>query len=345
MGPLHGPRRLTVPVVECWTTLSMAAGADVAGRRSAPFVLNVMNRHPAVVARMASTLQIASGGRLMLGIGIGGAPKEHAAYGIDFPAAPERVARLEEAVAVIRALWTGGPVTRRLAVLSAGRGGRVSRCRTRAARSSSAARPGRGPAGRADRRRLDTRSTTTSSRTCRSTSRRSRPPVGGARTSASSSGSRATGWATSPSRDRLGRGAARDVGALARGRRGRGDRPGPDDRRRGRPGGARPGAGSDAFVAPSAPVTRPPTTPGIRQAAGARPAHRPSRPMAARGAAPRSRPVSGCASSATRSGCATSSASQVHGIADRRRHRVRRGPGHRRPGSPSPASGRSGDGR
>ena len=37
---------------------------------------------------------------------------EHAAYGMDFPAVPERVARLEEAVAVIRALWTGGPVTR-----------------------------------------------------------------------------------------------------------------------------------------------------------------------------------------------------------------------------------------
>ena len=76
------------------------------------FVMNVMNRHPAVVARMASTLQIATGGRLVLGIGIGGAPREHAAYGIDFPAAPERVARLEEAVAVLRAMWTGGPVTR-----------------------------------------------------------------------------------------------------------------------------------------------------------------------------------------------------------------------------------------
>jgi alkanesulfonate monooxygenase SsuD/methylene tetrahydromethanopterin reductase-like flavin-dependent oxidoreductase (luciferase family) len=76
------------------------------------FVLNVMNRHPAVVARMASTLQIASDGRLTLGIGIGGHPREHAAYGIDFPEPPERVARLEEAVAVIRALWTGGPVSR-----------------------------------------------------------------------------------------------------------------------------------------------------------------------------------------------------------------------------------------
>jgi alkanesulfonate monooxygenase SsuD/methylene tetrahydromethanopterin reductase-like flavin-dependent oxidoreductase (luciferase family) len=35
------------------------------------FVINVMNRHPALVARMASTLQIASGGPLILGLGIG----------------------------------------------------------------------------------------------------------------------------------------------------------------------------------------------------------------------------------------------------------------------------------
>jgi alkanesulfonate monooxygenase SsuD/methylene tetrahydromethanopterin reductase-like flavin-dependent oxidoreductase (luciferase family) len=101
----------TVPVVECWTILAMAAGMTERVT-VAPFVFNVMNRHPALVARMASTLQIASGGRLILGIGIGGAPKEHAAYGMDFPDAPERAARLEEAVAVIRALWTGGPVTR-----------------------------------------------------------------------------------------------------------------------------------------------------------------------------------------------------------------------------------------
>ncbi|HYN49167.1 MAG TPA: LLM class flavin-dependent oxidoreductase, partial [Candidatus Nanopelagicales bacterium] len=76
------------------------------------FVANVMNRHPAVLARMAATLQEASGGRLTLGIGIGGHPAEHRAYGIPFPDVPERVARLEEAVAVLRALWTGGPVTR-----------------------------------------------------------------------------------------------------------------------------------------------------------------------------------------------------------------------------------------
>ena len=102
---------LTVPVVEGWTALAMTAGATK-WIEVGSFVLNVMNRHPAVVARMASTLQVASGGRLVLGIGIGGHPREHAAYGIDFPPARERVARLEEAIAVIRALWTGGPVTR-----------------------------------------------------------------------------------------------------------------------------------------------------------------------------------------------------------------------------------------
>ena len=102
---------LTVPVVESWTILAMAAAAT---RRVtvAPFVANVMNRHPAVLARMAGTLHIASGGRLILGIGIGGAPREHAAYGMRFPEAPERVHHLEEAVATIRALWTGGPVSR-----------------------------------------------------------------------------------------------------------------------------------------------------------------------------------------------------------------------------------------
>jgi alkanesulfonate monooxygenase SsuD/methylene tetrahydromethanopterin reductase-like flavin-dependent oxidoreductase (luciferase family) len=101
----------TVPVVEGWTILSMAAAAT-SRVTVGTFVMNVMNRHPALVARMASTLHIASGGRFVLGIGIGGAPKEHAAYGMAFPTAPERVERLEEAVAVIRALWAGGPVTR-----------------------------------------------------------------------------------------------------------------------------------------------------------------------------------------------------------------------------------------
>ena len=101
----------TVPVVEQWTILAAAAGATTSIGLGT-FITSVMNRHPAVVARMASTLQLASGGRFTLGIGIGGNPAEHRAYGLDFPEIPERADRLEEAIAVIRALWSGGPVTR-----------------------------------------------------------------------------------------------------------------------------------------------------------------------------------------------------------------------------------------
>jgi alkanesulfonate monooxygenase SsuD/methylene tetrahydromethanopterin reductase-like flavin-dependent oxidoreductase (luciferase family) len=101
----------TDPVLEAWTTLT--AAAMVTERLAVgTFVANVMNRHPAVLARMAATLQEASGGRFTLGIGIGGHPVEHEAYGIDFPPPAERARHLEEAVAVLRALWTGGPVTR-----------------------------------------------------------------------------------------------------------------------------------------------------------------------------------------------------------------------------------------
>ena len=101
----------TDPILEAWTTLT--ATAMVTDRVTVgSFVTNVMNRHPAVLARMLATLQEASGGRVVLGIGIGGHPAEHQAYGIDFPPPAERARHLEEAVAVIRALWGGGPVTR-----------------------------------------------------------------------------------------------------------------------------------------------------------------------------------------------------------------------------------------
>jgi alkanesulfonate monooxygenase SsuD/methylene tetrahydromethanopterin reductase-like flavin-dependent oxidoreductase (luciferase family) len=102
--------RLDDPMLECWTTL--AATAAVTSRiRVGSFVSNVMNRHPAVLARMVATIADLAPGRVELGIGIGGHPAEHAAYGIDFPAPSERAARLEEAVAVLRALFTGGPVS------------------------------------------------------------------------------------------------------------------------------------------------------------------------------------------------------------------------------------------
>lgn len=99
------------PVLEAWTILT-AAAMTIERATVGTFVANVMNRHPAVLARMAATLQEASGGRLILGIGIGGHPAEHEVYGIPFPPPAERADHLREAVAVLRALWAGGPVTR-----------------------------------------------------------------------------------------------------------------------------------------------------------------------------------------------------------------------------------------
>ncbi len=100
----------TDPVLEAWTTLT--AAAMVTERVTVgTFVANVMNRHPTVLARMAATLQAASHGRLIVGIGIGGHPAEHEAYGIPFPEPPERALHLREAIGVLRALWSGGPVS------------------------------------------------------------------------------------------------------------------------------------------------------------------------------------------------------------------------------------------
>jgi alkanesulfonate monooxygenase SsuD/methylene tetrahydromethanopterin reductase-like flavin-dependent oxidoreductase (luciferase family) len=98
----------TTSALECWTTLT-AAAAVTSRLRVGSFVNNVMNRHPAVLARMLATISDQSGGRVDLGIGVGGNPDEMAAYGIRFPEPAERIAILEEAVAVMRALWSGGP--------------------------------------------------------------------------------------------------------------------------------------------------------------------------------------------------------------------------------------------
>src|SRR6266540_6561819 len=63
-------------------------------------------RNPALLATMSATLQFLSGGRFILGIGAGWNEEEYRAYGYDFPPAHTRVAQLEEALQIIKALWT-----------------------------------------------------------------------------------------------------------------------------------------------------------------------------------------------------------------------------------------------
>jgi alkanesulfonate monooxygenase SsuD/methylene tetrahydromethanopterin reductase-like flavin-dependent oxidoreductase (luciferase family) len=68
-------------------------------------------RHPAVLARQATSLDHASGGRFELGIGWGSVQDELVTFGVGSATPRERVDRLGESLDVIRALWTGEPVT------------------------------------------------------------------------------------------------------------------------------------------------------------------------------------------------------------------------------------------
>ncbi len=96
------------PLLECFTTLTAAAvSTESIGVGS--FVVNNVNRHPAVLANIVGTLAEFAPGRVELGIGIGGHPVEHENYGMDFPPAGERAERLEESLVVLRALFAGGP--------------------------------------------------------------------------------------------------------------------------------------------------------------------------------------------------------------------------------------------
>jgi F420-dependent oxidoreductase-like protein len=88
-----------------WTTLAAIAATTSRVKIGALVTSNTF-RHPAVLAKMATTVDHLSNGRLILGIGAGYLEREHQAYGIPLPAVKERAKRLEEALQVITKLWT-----------------------------------------------------------------------------------------------------------------------------------------------------------------------------------------------------------------------------------------------
>ena len=98
----NGERSLT-PRLEAWTTIA-AVAACVDRVRVGVLVTGNTYRHPAVLAKMAATVDHVSEGRLVLGLGAGWQVNEHEAYGIELPATAERLARLDEACQVIRLL-------------------------------------------------------------------------------------------------------------------------------------------------------------------------------------------------------------------------------------------------
>ena len=104
-GAVHGQQH----VLECWTTLTSLA-AQVPRLTVGSLVLNVANRHPDVLAVMASTLQEVCGGRLLLGLGAGGGldtpyAREQTAAGRPVGTDARRRKAVATTVAAIRSAW------------------------------------------------------------------------------------------------------------------------------------------------------------------------------------------------------------------------------------------------
>ncbi|MFV2089654.1 MAG: LLM class F420-dependent oxidoreductase [Pseudomonadales bacterium] len=95
----------SAPCQEAWTTLA-ALGASVPRIRLGTLVIGNTYRHPAVLAKMAATLDHITGGRVVLGLGSGWQENEHSQYGIPFYTVADRLKRLNEACQVIKSLFT-----------------------------------------------------------------------------------------------------------------------------------------------------------------------------------------------------------------------------------------------
>ena len=99
------------PCFEAWTMLAALAQATSRVRLGV-LVSGVTYRNPGLLAKMASTVDHVSEGRLELGIGAAWHQGEHQMYGYDFPSVREREDRLEEAAKLIRRLFeSDGPVS------------------------------------------------------------------------------------------------------------------------------------------------------------------------------------------------------------------------------------------
>ncbi|HXS61158.1 MAG TPA: LLM class F420-dependent oxidoreductase [Candidatus Sulfopaludibacter sp.] len=96
------------PMLEGWTVLSMLAGITTK-IKIGTLVTGIIYRYPSVLAKVAATLDILSKGRLFMGIGAAWNEQESLAYGISFPSNQERLLRLEEAIQIIRKMWTEEP--------------------------------------------------------------------------------------------------------------------------------------------------------------------------------------------------------------------------------------------
>ncbi|GLV56750.1 LLM class F420-dependent oxidoreductase [Dictyobacter sp. S3.2.2.5] len=99
------PQPTQEPTFECWTSTA-ALSRDTKRVRIGQMVTCNSYRNPALLAKMASTVDVLSHGRLNFGIGAGWYEHEYNAYGYDFPDGPTRLRQLRDALRIIRAMWT-----------------------------------------------------------------------------------------------------------------------------------------------------------------------------------------------------------------------------------------------
>jgi alkanesulfonate monooxygenase SsuD/methylene tetrahydromethanopterin reductase-like flavin-dependent oxidoreductase (luciferase family) len=97
-----------LPMLEGWTTLAYLA-AEFPGYAYGNTVLSQSYRNPALLAKMAATLQYLTEGRLIVGIGAGWQADEYYAYDYPYPSAGTRIEQLSEAIDVLRAMWSQSP--------------------------------------------------------------------------------------------------------------------------------------------------------------------------------------------------------------------------------------------
>lgn len=93
------------PMLEAFTTLGFVA-AQTTSMRLGPLVTGVTYRHPGLLAKTVTTLDVLSEGRAMLGLGAAWYEREHHALGVPYPAIAERFERLEEALQVAAQMWS-----------------------------------------------------------------------------------------------------------------------------------------------------------------------------------------------------------------------------------------------
>lgn len=93
------------PMLEGYTSLGYLAGVTKNLRLSL-LVTGVTYRHPGLLAKTVSTLDVLSRGRAMLGIGAAWYDREHAGLGVPFPSTAERFERLEETLQISRQMWS-----------------------------------------------------------------------------------------------------------------------------------------------------------------------------------------------------------------------------------------------